>query len=130
MNSPLQHRRSSTDVTTACPCCAQTIYRDATFIWNFDERVLTGRGRAVQFTPLRARYFNELWKGWIVGSSPTASELLEIIYGNDPESRSVKTVVAHISFVRAIIEPFGLSIDGTIWGYRLFDRARASLGER
>lgn len=121
-----QRHRLSTDKQAVCPWCARPIAEESGYIWNPVERTLAGRGLVIQFTPIRARFFDELWKGRCAGSSPTANELLERIYGHELDSRELNTVRAHISYIRGMIGPFDLDIEGSTWGYRLTGRTGAA----
>lgn len=114
--------RQSTELGRICPCCCQVIDGESSITWNPATRTLMGRGLTLQLTPTRSRFFDQLWIGMKSGTSPTADQLMYRIYGHAPESRANVTVRAHIAYIRLAIEPFGLAIDGTLWGYRLFDK--------
>lgn len=103
-----------------CPCCGRAIDEMADLRWNMQTRVLSGHGRTVALSPIRARMFGALWKNFKSGRPVERQEMMSVVYADDqsggPESDNIISVqVVHL---KKQIRPFGLSVKGRS-GYQL-----------
>lgn len=93
--------------------------------WNINNRFVTHRGKAIIFSPLRAKIFDKVWEKTQKNEYATITELVDAAYsgtadgGPEEAEASVKSTITKI---RAHLQSIGLTItnaNAIYAGYRL-----------